>query len=306
MSKNVAEVLNLLKTEVLKCFNSEQAQIILNKYIDGLSDDYLSDYTIEQIMGDLNKFEYLSENNQYAIEIMRDDVVGSKLWRIKLLKLNDQVSLSRGLPIIENFGVKLIEEYPYHLKVAGGIDIHVCDFGVEVPNELCMSNVATIEALKDAVIAAFNRRLENDSLNKLVLFSGLNLHEVSLLRAITQYLVQTALPFSRQYMAECLCNHGQIARNLYLYFDARFNVESHDLVRAAAIHKQIISELEKVSSLDEDRILKSYLSVIDAMLRTSFYQQSIRESKGGKFRKGSWGLIAIFGSGPFVPSGIAE
>jgi glutamate dehydrogenase len=266
-------VLEGLKTK----FDHEKAQNLFNKYIKLLGDDYFTYYNNNDIIHDVEIMDGLSDNKQYAISL-GSDVENNKnntcTWRIKLFKLNDAVSLSRGLPIIENFGVKLFEEHPHKIKLDSGSTIYVCDFVVEVPQNLAdkINDSILAKHLQEAIVAVFNRENENDSLNQLVLYSGLEARQVLLLRAITHYLVQTSLPFSGQYLADCLCEYPNIAHNLFLMFDAKFNVESHSLDHMALIKGAILADLNLVTSLDHDQILNGYLDVIEAMLRTNYYQ----------------------------------
>ena len=255
-------------------FELTKAQELYNKYVKLLGDDYFSYYKEDEIVHDVEIMHGLSDNKQYAISLGTSLDGNSCKWRIKLFKLNDPVSLSRGLPIIENFGVKLLEEHPHKVLLDSGFTIHVCDFVVEVPQNLAdkINDVAVANYLQLAIVSAFNREIENDSLNKLVLYSGLEAQQVKLLRAIAHYLVQTALPFSSQYLANCLCEYPHIARNLYLMFDAKFNIKSHDLNKVQSIKDSIITDLNLVTSLDHDQILKGFLAVIEAMLRTNYYQ----------------------------------
>lgn len=65
-------------------------------------------------------------------------------------------------------------------------------------------------------------------------------------------------------------------------FDARMNPEYSEQERVsktAACQEQLKTALANVESLDEDRILRWYLDLINAMLRTNFYQ---RDSDGNR------------------------
>ncbi len=252
-----------------------EADRLINKYITTFSDDYLLDYSIEDIIGDIMVMETLSGDNEYAIKFGNHANSSAKnLWQIKLFKLNDQVSLSRGLPIIENFGFKLIDEHPYKSNINNSNVVHICDFGVEVPDEVSkkIDDKDLSLILRDAIVGVFNREIENDALNKLVLFSGLNAREVTLIRAITHYFTQTILPFSRQYIANTLKHFPNISKNLVLLFDSKFNIHSHDKNKFTSIYNKILEELNSVTNLDDDRILKAFITTIEAMLRTNFYQ----------------------------------
>jgi glutamate dehydrogenase len=252
-----------------------EADKLIKKYVDTFNEDYLIEYSVDEIINDIEVMESLSGENQYAVRLgIREDASAKNLWKIKLFKLNDQVSLSRGLPIIENFGFKLLDERPYKSNLGKAGVIHICDFGVEVPDAVAkkIHDKELSLVLRDAIVSVFNREVENDALNKLVLFSGLAIREVTLLRAITHYFTQTTLPFSRQYIADTLKRFPNIARNLFLLFVAKFNLNSHDLNHANKIHNEIINELNSVTSLDDDRILKAFLTTIHAILRTNYYQ----------------------------------
>src|SRR5205814_3460783 len=127
---------------------------------------------------------------------------------------------------------------------------------------------------QDAFARTWNGAVENDGFNRLVLGAELTWQEVGLLRAIAKYLRQAGSTFSQAYMEAPLARHPGLARLLVELFRLRFtppraaDVEekAHELVR------QIEGELDADESLDEDRILRSFLSVIRAMLRTNFFQ----------------------------------
>ncbi|MDQ5921955.1 MAG: glutamate dehydrogenase [Pseudomonadota bacterium] len=275
MVEDISKKLEQLK-KTIENAKLPNADKLAKKYMSILSKDYIAKYPVTEIIRDIKVIDKLSEESQYEVSLGASPSKQKQkdLWCIKLFKLNDQVSLSRGLPIIENFGFKLLEELPFKFQLNKTDVVHICDFGVIVPLEVedKIHDKKLVGSLNDAIIAAFNRVIENDRLNQLVLFSGLSAREVSLLRAITHYCVQTTLPFSRAYMAEVLCAYPNIARNLYRLFDAKFNIKTHDLELAKKIYDEVVVELNTVTILDDDRILKAFLVIVDAMIRTNYYQ----------------------------------
>ena len=107
-----------------------------------------------------------------------------------------------------------------------------------------------------------------------MLSASLTWRQVTMLRALTKYLMQLQVPFSVQYMQQTLEKNAGIARLLVQLFEQRFD-PSQETKRGEKVQKildKIAAELDQVANLDEDRILKHYLSVIQAMLRTNFYQ----------------------------------
>lgn len=245
-----------------------------NKFALALSAEYLDRYSLEEVTEDCKLMSSLSNNNEYAIAITDGESGADNIWQIKLIRFNDTVSLSRGLPIIENFGFKLLDEKPYKIKIAQDEQIYICDFGVEVPDGLVdkIKDQLLIAKLKSAIVAAFTRQVESDTLNKLVLYSGLTARQVSLIRAVVKYMAQTSLPFSAGYMSECLKNHAVVSKHLFDLFEAKFCPEHHSAAKAGEIQQLINAELNKVENLAEDQILKAAFSVVNAMLRTNYYQ----------------------------------
>lgn len=264
-----------LQAILAKTYGVERAEKLLEKY--NFAEDYLSDFTPEEIVKDLSRMETISSENQYALNL-KTNTSRKNMWQIKLMKLNDQVSLSRGLPIIENFGFKLIDEKPYEIKLKNGTFVHICDFGVQLDEKYLdkANDKIILDNLGDALLDVFNRVTESDSLNKLVLFSGLTSRQTMLVRAINSYLVQTALPFSRQYMADCLSNYPIITTDLYTLFAAKFDLHNHDIKQVEIVNARIQEHLVDVVSLDDDRILRSFQGVVNAMIRTNYYQKDAR------------------------------
>ena len=63
-----------------------------------------------------------------------------------------------------------------------------------------------------------------------------------------------------------------ITRLLVALFTARFDPERRDSAKAERLVQEIEAAIDAVQSLDEDRILRSFLSVIRAMLRTNYFR----------------------------------
>lgn len=271
----LSELFGELKIQVVNRFGMEKAKQVFEKFGNSFNEDYLLEYQVAEIVDDIAMIEEMSADKPYSISLrVNTDEESPNVWQVKLIKLNDPVSLSRGLPIIENFGVKLLEEHPYKIKLSTGKNIYVCDFGVYVPERLAnkITNAELSQHLQEAIVAVFDRKIENDALNKLVLYSDLTIREVSVLRAITHYLIQTSLPLSKDYLAERLRSYPEITTNLVKFFTTKFAIKNHDLAKAEQFKEAVINDLSNVKSLDDDRIINAYLTVIDAMLRTNFYQ----------------------------------
>src|SRR5262249_4813014 len=124
--------------------------------------------------------------------------------------------------------------------------------------------------------AAWRGAIENDGFNRLVLLAELTWRQVALLRAIAKYLRQGGTTFSQTYMEQTLAAHPDIAPALVELFRARFHPQRQDSAASQAVGlvAEIEERLDAIASLDEDRILRSFLSVIQGMLRTNYFQKA--------------------------------
>lgn len=244
----------------------------INKELSNFSNTYLTIFSPEQIVEDVLALSKLTQDVPYTANFV---ILDSGVEHfIRLIKLGEHVNLSQALPIIENFGAVVQEELPFAVTLETGGSAYISQFKVELEPQVVtqLQHNGVKQNLEAALIEVFNNTVESDILNSLVISSGLNLKEVFLLRAITSYIVQTALPFSKLYIAKCLQKYPTIAYDLFQLFAYKFNLTRHNSQQAEELNTIILTALNNVEMNDEDRILRAFLLVINAMLRTNYYQ----------------------------------
>ncbi len=177
------------------------------------------------------------------------------------------------MPHLSLLGVRVVDERPYELELPPGSarDL-IFDFGLQVPGTPGDWDPIARKRFTDAFAASYEGRCGADSLNELVVRAGLEWQEVSWLRAISRYLGQLGLPFSQNYIAEALRANPILATGLVELFRAKFDPAAHDAARVTALTGQLTEELDQVASLDQDRILRSMLSVLAATVRTNAFR----------------------------------
>jgi glutamate dehydrogenase len=217
------------------------------------------------------------------------DKTGMERVHLKIMKLGDPVPISDLLPMLENFGLRVISERPYELTWPEGGAAWIQDFELEHRERLEIDDASLEANFKEAFAAAWSGEIENDGFNRLLFGAGLNAREITVLRAYCRYLLQTGVPFSQAYMERTLAANTAVTRNLIRLFEVQFEPaapgKSVTKARTAAqtapqgskrdsdkLVAQIRADLDKVTSLDEDRILRAYLKLVQATLRTNFYQ----------------------------------
>ncbi len=196
---------------------------------------------------------------------------------LRLYSLNNPIELSAVLPALENFGLRVVRQNPTQVTPRGGEPRWIQVFDVQVNGDCCLGPVQQKRYFEQAFLQCWNGDTENDGLNRLVLLAGLNARQVVCLRTLTKYLIQTGLPFSQNYMEELLAEHARIAHLLVQLFENRFDPQLSDSRReheGVKLSQSLAQELDSVVSLDADRVLRAFLSVVRAGLRTNFYQRT--------------------------------
>ena len=185
-----------------------------------------------------------------------------------------QLALSEVMPALTNMGVSVLDEHPYQLALADGRRSSIERFGLR-PTVGDTADLASVTEQFEAAFGAVMRgEAENDAFNTLVLAAGLTWRQIVMLRAYGRYLRQIGTHFSQDYLAATLAAHAGITRNLVALFGQRFDPARFDA--GEALRAQIREQLDEVVSLDDDRILRSYLHLIEATLRTNWFQRDER------------------------------
>lgn len=221
----------------------------------------------------------------------------------------EPLSLSAVLPYLANLGVEVVDERPYLLHSVSGTEAYVYDFGLRravsdgrVQPEGDVEQSETVHRLFNAAFeAAWWGDAESDGFDRLVLGAGLDWRQVSVLRGYARYLRQAGSIFGQDYLETCLVTYAEIAALLVELFETRFDPDrfgareenmSGRKDAVDALVAKIRSALDGVVSLDHDRILRSFLALILATMRTNFYiGPRPREAKDKSGKQGRSGRL---------------
>ena len=202
----------------------------------------------------------------------------------KIFNRSKQLMLSDVDPVLENLGLAIISEKAFQLKPGsckvGAIDddedgkIWLHDFSLFRRKKIAEVDSDFAENFEDAFAAIWSGKVDDDSFNALVIAAELHWRDVALLRAYAAYLKQLQFGYSAQFIAETLLAYPDLSRELRNYFYLRFDPTLSKTQRLGATRKRkmIISLIDKVSNLAEDGVLRAYLELIDATLRSNFFQ----------------------------------
>jgi len=241
------------------------------------SEVYEADYPPAVAVADLRMANQLTgpDDLRLSLSAPLEDTDESDL-RLKVISQRS-MSLTEAMPHLSVLGVEVVDERPYSWDLRG-TRVLVYDFGLKLPAEMATAarTSGTRQRFMDVFAASWTGRCEADDLNRLVVVAGLDWRQVTWLRAISRYLQQAGLPFSQPYLAGALNTYPQIAAGLAAIFRARFDSDEFgdDVEREAALAERrelLGAQLDAVASLDHDRILRAFLAVIEACIRTNAF-----------------------------------
>ncbi|MGW1406529.1 NAD-glutamate dehydrogenase [Streptomyces sp. NPDC002403] len=258
----------------------ERAAELLRQYGHSFPEGYKADHTPRSAVADLVHLEALKQDGtDFALSLYEPVGAAPGERRFKIYRTGEQVSLSAVLPALQRLGVEVVDERPYELRCADRTHAWIYDFGLRMPQTNGNGNYLADDArdrFQDAFAAVWTGEAENDGFNSLVLGAGLSWRQAMVLRAYAKYLRQAGSTFSQDYMESTLRNNVHTTRLLVSLFEARMSPERQhagtELIDG--LLEELDGALDQVASLDEDRILRSFLTVIKATLRTNFFQRA--------------------------------
>ncbi|MGC5409677.1 NAD-glutamate dehydrogenase domain-containing protein, partial [Streptomyces sp. DT225] len=260
----------------------ERAAELMRRYAHAFPEGYKADHNPRAAVADLVHLEQLNaeEGKDFALSLYEPVGATPEERRFKIYRTGDAISLSAVLPVLNRLGVEVVDERPYELRCSDRSVAWIYDFGLRIPRPqgggADYFGDDARERFQDAFAATWTGQAENDGFNALVLSAGLTWRQAMVLRAYAKYLRQAASTFSQDYMEDTLRNNVHTTRLLVSLFEARMSPDrqraGHEIVDA--LLEEVDAALDQVASLDEDRILRSFLTVIKATLRTNFFQEA--------------------------------
>lgn len=192
------------------------------------------------------------------------------------------IELTRLLPVLESFGLVVVDAIPHRLLPTGGAPaMHIDDVGVRVDSPdgaEALRFVPDIHGprLVSALDAVARGETDVDSLNRLVTVAGLDWRQVAVLRVYLRYWSQVGAGSDPDALADPLVQFPDFARSLVGFFQARFDPtlsRGADMAAPgeAAERARCLAALDLVPHLEQDRVLRGFLALVDATLRTNYF-----------------------------------
>jgi glutamate dehydrogenase len=265
-----------LRDHLVRHHGGERGRQLFVSYGDAFPIAYRVRFGAADALSDIIRVAEALDSDSIVVDLYRSSGAAASELRLKLYRRDRAEPLSDVLPILENMGVRVLDEVP-HCIAPFGTD-HVAwmhDFGLVLRSGADVDLAAVKALFEDAMRRVWQGQIDNDGFNALVLSAGLSWRRIVILRAYCKFLLQAGIPFSQTYMESTLVRHPAVARRIVELFETLFDpVADRDAARAVADRKRakIERDLDDVQSLDEDRILRRFLNAVTATLRTNYFQ----------------------------------
>jgi glutamate dehydrogenase len=255
-------------------WGEERGNELFRRYGQAFPIPYRADWVARSAVADIGRMEELPLHGGLAVSLYRPLEAAPGSLRCKLLRSGEPAELADVLPVLQNMGLRVVEERPYEIAPVDGPPTWIYDFGLDHAG----AGELDVDAVRDRFHEAFTRiwrgEADDDGFNALVLRTPLTWRDISVLRAVARYLRQAGTTFSNSYMEQSVVKHAPIAQAIVDLFNARFDpARRRDDKATDARARAVEAAIDDVESLDEDRILRNFLSVVKAMLRTNHFQR---------------------------------
>ena len=255
---------------------ADAATVGLRRYATAFPSAYVERFSVETALRDMADLDAVAAGAPIAVRLAQE--AGSEL-RLKVIHPGEPVALSDVLPMLENLGMRVINEIPFEVRPRDAKKpIWIQDFELSPRGMAALDADAVKQRFEDAFCAVWGGAVESDGFNRLVLTAGLSARQVVVLRTYGKLLRQAGSSFSQAYMEDTANAYPALTRLLAALFELRADpgiTETDRFTRTQTVHAQILEALEAVENLDEDRILRGFLLLIEKTLRTNYFQRDV-------------------------------
>ncbi|MEN8259253.1 MAG: NAD-glutamate dehydrogenase domain-containing protein [Pseudomonadota bacterium] len=253
----------------------ERGAMLWRRYLKGFSPEYRTLMPPSYALRDVVGMEQVLASGGQTIDLLKPRH-GISHYRLHIYSMRESY-LDEYMPVLENLNLRVIDQVQFTVA-QDGKRLVIKSFSVEPAVPMYRSLTSLRERLLDMLTAILKGGVDNDELNGLMLLTGLSWKEIDVLRTYRNYYFQLGSPFTLPSWHRALLHNPQVAHLLYKYFEARFrpdpdwdDISARDEAALFPLRMELISAMETVTDINEDRILRTLFNLIDATIRSNFH-----------------------------------
>src|SRR5712671_833835 len=217
-----------LKAALATTTDGMRARMLAHRYARAFAGGYTEAFGISQAIADIATIEKLTLARPVAISVYRNEGEDDPTrFGLKVFSRGASLSLSYRVPVIENHGLRVVNERTYQIvpsATPAPAPVWLHDMTIEANDgKPIVIDTEFNHRLEASMMAVVGDRAESDGYNALILRTALGWREISAIRALSRYLRQIRAPFSQDYMWETLRKNTAITISIVALFQARFD-----------------------------------------------------------------------------------
>ncbi|HSU14266.1 NAD-glutamate dehydrogenase [Longimicrobium sp.] len=268
---------DLLEERLAHAVDAGEARRLAQAYGQVVGADYRAANNPLATVPDVLRMDEMLRAGQTVSLLLRPAVDGELVAAgatvLRLYLAGERLVLSDFMPILEDHGVKVLEVDTFEFQPSDELPhLMVYSFHVQtragepIPPEL-------FGALAESLLASRAGDAERDAYAALTLLAGLRWREVDVVRTYANYASQIGAVPSRLAPVRAFTTHPHFARLLIDLFHARLSPEKKTTkAEMQGLRQTVLVELEKVTSLADDRALRRLMNLVEATVRTNYFR----------------------------------
>ena len=264
--------------ERLTAERGDAGRAVAQRFAHAFSPAYRDTFSTDEALADADMVANLTADRARSSVLYRNGNDAQDQLRMKVYSRGRPMPLSERVPLFEAMGFRVISEDTFEIAPENGVETSLHDMVLARARPGPLDMAALKPQIEALMAASFRGDVESDGYDALTLEAGLGWRDVSMIRALSRYLQQARIGFSQDYMWTTLAAYPVIARKLVDLFYVRFDPRMFDdMASRERTEKAVAAEIEAmladVASLDQDRILRRFLNLVQAAERTNYFKQ---------------------------------
>ncbi len=265
-----------LEDHILSSSQFSNSSAIWYTYGEAFETQYQASESVDDCIYDISLIEQLNQDAPLRVGMRADHRDESKAFVLVIYSLGQDYTISRALPVLENAGLEVINERAHEVKPSGQSPVYLHRFLVRPKSETYISQETFEKSIAPGLELILLGQARNDSLNTLLITTGLHTEAISLLRAYCGFLWQVSKFATRSALLDALAQFPSAANQLWNMFEIRFNPELQSTIKSReqrfeASLTHFYDSLRDVKDITQDRILRALGSLLANTVRTNFY-----------------------------------
>lgn len=261
--------------EISANFENGEAKNMLNTYGNAFSVSYTNRFDAKATVLDIKHIGECLQSNSVVCDIYKTVFVAEDIVELKIYSPEKELLLSDIMPILDRFGFNVVHEHTYIVSPKGCKNVWIHYFHINLSKD---KKDKLTDSIKTNFIDIVSKIISGETkvgyLNRLIVSADLTWREVDLIRAYDTYLYQIGFRFNQRYISDVLVKHRDLTKMLVELFETKFNpaIKGSRQELVDEIVTKITKGLNKISDVGEDSVVRKMLNIIQATVRTNFYQ----------------------------------